>query len=241
MSVGLSLMSKAITGEVTAGTQQVRFPGVKFNVAEGLSNLDVSTLGTLALNVAQDIANVTQVVRTAYCVGSAITNPTMMLNVLGDLANTALGVAQDIANRVLSLVKNQITQAMSQINGTITGLLNNVTGFLNAVTGLLDTIKSVTLNLSLLASADFDDWMSQEECEFMFAMMGACLLSKVLGNKLQDFTNEVTSKITNIGTSLNGALSESLGNMNNISGFIEKEKFMMEKANKQIKGVYNLI
>lgn len=170
MSGTLSLISKSITAENSAGIQQFKFPGLDFNIAEGMS-ASPKTLGPMAIDISQQISGVTQIARTAYCIGKAITNPDMMLNVLEDIANTALSVAQDIANRIIDLVKNQILQALSQIKGTIASLLKVVDGFINALKNLLNSIKSIIVNIKSLASEDFDNWMSKEECEFMFAMM----------------------------------------------------------------------
>ena len=75
----------------------------------------------------------------------------------------------------------------------------------------------------------------------MFAMMGACLLSKLLGNKLQEFEQKVSNKIINAGSDLNSAIADGLSDVSNISGFLEREKFMMEKASKQIDGLHRTI
>ena len=74
----------------------------------------------------------------------------------------------------------------------------------------------------------------------MFAMMGACLLSKLLGSKLQEFEQSVSNKIINTGSDFNQAVSDSLQSTNNISGFLEREQFMMQKAAKQLDGLHRM-
>lgn len=83
--------------------------------------------------------------------------------------------------------------------------------------------------------------MSDEECEYMFATMAACMLNKFLGPKLKEFENKISGKITEAGDKLNSAISEGLADVNTVSSYLEREQFMMEKATKQLNGINSLI
>ena len=67
------------------------------------------------------------------------------------------------------------------------------------------------------------------------------MLNKFLGNKLQSFEQKISGKITEAGDKLNSAIASELTDVNSLSSYLEREKFMMEKAAKQINGIDNLI
>ena len=224
-----------------------RIPGMP--MPEGFDTSDpISSLGELAANVAVSALDLTQAIRTVYCATELISNPMMLLNTVELMAKGATGIALDMAQRMAKLVHSQLTQALSQINGSFMSLTNNALGyidglrtFLTSAQKLLQAIGNFVDTIIFGAENEYDDFCKQEDCEFMFAMMAACLLSKLVGNKLQEFEQKVTSKITNTGSSINQALAESLRDVNNISGYLEREKFMMEKAAKQMDGLHRMI
>lgn len=246
MSNLLSSASKLISG---GNSSSEKFPGIKQpSIAENGETNEWVSLGTIAANIAITASGITQAVRTVYCAGVALTNPMMLLDTVGLMAKGAGSIALDMAERMVTLVKNQITQALSQINGVFGALTQNalgyiegLRGFLGSVKRLLDTFNNFIDNLRAGANLEYDEFCSKEDCEFMFAMMGACLLSKLLGNKLQEFEQKVSNKIINAGSDLNSAIADGLSDVSNISGFLEREKFMMEKASKQIDGLHRTI
>lgn len=245
-------MSKTLnklTELITASSKEqpgFKLPGI-FMGSEGETD-PVSSLGVLALNIAVSAANLTQAARTIYCAGQLITNPMMLLDTVGLMAAGASSIMLDMADRMVKLVKNQLTQALSQITGTFTSLGKNVLEYIDAFRNFLKSIETLCTaiatfidNLRAGAEMEYDEFCSKEDCEFMFAMMAACLLSKLVGNKLQEFEMKVSTKINNKGAELNEALAESMSEIGNISGYLEREKFMMEKASKQIDGLHRLI
>jgi hypothetical protein len=170
-----------------------------------------------------------------------LANPEMLLGVLDNLANNMLAAATDMATRLASQVKGQITMALSQISGSITGLVNNALGFLGSIVEVAKAIENLFDDAIKLGEVDFEGFMSEEECQYMFATMAACMLNKFLGNKLQAFEQKISGKITEAGSELNSAIANELKDVNSLSSYLEREKFMMEKAAKQINGVDNLI
>lgn len=215
---------------------------------DGAESNPYVSLGTLALNVAVSAANLTQAARTVYCVGQLITNPLMLLDTMGLMAAGATSIMLDMAERMVTLVKNQLLQGLSQITGTFTTLgktaleyIDGLRTFLQSIANLATAIGTFIDNLNFSAKVEYDEFCSKEDCEFMFAMMAACLLSKLMGNKLQEFERKVSEKINNTGAELNDALAESLSEVSNVSGYLEREKFMMEKASKQLDGLHRLV
>lgn len=228
------------------GNNVPRIPGIPQQEGSSETN-PYETLGQMAANIAINAMDLTQAARTAYCTKELLTNPAMMLNSVELMAKTASSIALDMAERMTHLVSSQITQALSQINGTFISLTTNALGFVNGLRTFLDSVKKLLQvignfidNLKIDANAEYDDFCKKEDCEFMFAMMGACLLGRLLGNKLQEFEQNVSNKIINAGSDFNQAVADSLYTANNISGFLEREQFMMQKAAKQLDGLHRM-
>ena len=228
------------------GNNVPRIPGIPQQEGSSETN-PYETLGQMAANIATNAMDLTQVARTAYCTKELLTNPAMMLNSVELMAKTASSIALDMAERMTHLVSSQLTQALSQINGTFISLTTNALGFVGGLRTFLDSVKKLLQvignfidNLKIGANAEYDDFCKKEDCEFMFAMMGACLLGRLLGNKLQEFEQNVSNKIINAGSDFNQAVADSLYTANNISGFLEREQFMMQKAAKQLDGLHRM-
>lgn len=238
MSSIFSALTNAITGQ-GKGFFDIKIPN--FSLTGGVETDNVQSLGQLAASVTESAQNLIQVGKMAYCAGMMLANPEMLLGVLDNLANNMLAAATDMATRLASQVKGQLTMALSQISGSITGLVNNALGFLGSIVEVAKAIENLFDDAIKLGEVDFEGFMSEEECQYMFATMAACMLNKFLGNKLQAFEQKISGKITEAGSELNSAIANELKDVNSLSSYMEREKFMMEKAAKQINGVDNLI
>lgn len=238
MASPLSALTRSITGG-GKGFIDIKVPSFGGDFSLGTSS--VGSLGELASSITSSAGNLIKGANMLYCAGQMLTNPGMLLNVLDMVGNNILAAATDMADRLASLCKGQIEQALSQITGTIEGLVKNALGFLGSIGDLANSVIDLIDSLSNIGKGDFDIFMSKEDCEFMFASLAACMLNKMLGSKLQKLEQKIAGKITQVGTSLNSAIADSLSDVNTMSSYLERERFMMEKATKQIKGVENLL
>lgn len=238
MASPLSALTNVVTGK-GKGFFDLKIPG--FSISKGFESDSVQSLGQLALSVTDSAQELIQVGKMAYCAGKALANPGMVLNVLDTLANNLLSAATEMATRLADLALGQINQALSQVTGSITGLIKNALGFLGALIDVIEAIKNLFDDAWNIGSLDFEMFMSEEDCEYMFATMAACMLNKFLGNKLQSFEQKIAGKITEAGQELNSAIAENLADVNTLSSYMERERFMMEKATKQINGLDNML
>lgn len=235
-------MFSALTNQVSGGGKgffDIKLPG--FSIAKGVETSSVSSLGQIATSFASSVQNLIQGANMLYCVGRAITNPKMLLNTLDVLGGNILAAATEIASRLASQVRGQLNAALGQITGSIDGLIRNSLGFLGSIIDLCDALKNFIQNVFSLGDSDYKLGLSDEECEYMFATMAACMLNKFLGNKLKSFEQKISGKIATTGTELNSAIAKELADVNSLSSYAEREKFMMEKATKQINGLNTLI
>lgn len=198
-----------------------------------------------ASDIATDVADVagdlTQMAKMAYCIGQAITNPSMMLGILDQIGGMLFATAFDIADRILSAMKGQIDQMLSQITGTALNVIKTAFGFLNAVVDFGEAIANLIDTIANLSFGNLDFKVSQEECEFMFAAIAACMLNQLFGSKLKEFENEVIGKINEVGSDINGKITESLASTNATANFVQQQTFMMNKATAQINGINSII
>lgn len=236
----LKLLGSLVSDSSSASSLfNVKIPA--FSLSQGFEYTGAKSLGGLVNSVVSSAQNLLQGAKLAYCVGKMITDPSMMLGVLDTLGNNILAAATEIAGRLANLVKGQIDQALAQISGTITGFVNNVLGFLGSIVDLAKAIANLYDSIMNIGFKDWEDFMSEEDCEYIFAALAACMLNKFLGNKLQELERKLSDKIISAGTSLNSAIAENLADVNSVSSYVERERFMMEKATKQINGINNLI
>ena len=201
----------------------------------------VGTASSFATDAADALGDITQLAKMAYCIGQAFTNPGMVLGVLDNLANNLMGVALDMADRILASMQGQINQAIGQITGTAINAINAAFGFLNAVVDFAETTINLLESIAKLGSGNLEFKVSQEECEFMFAAMAGCMLNQLLGDKLRNFENKITGKITEIGSDINGKIADELASTNAVSNYVSHQSFLMNKATTQINGINNLI
>lgn len=221
------------------GFLNVKLP--TFSLSSGFSTAQFTSLGGIVGSVIDSAQSLMQGARLAYCAGVMLTNPGMMLGVLSILGNNVIAAATEMASRLASLVKGQITQALSQISGAIQGLVGNIFGFLGSIVDLYKSIVDLVDAISNIGFGNWGDFMAEEDCEYIFAAIAACMLNKFLGSKLQDLERKISSKIIETGSSLNSAIADGLADVNSVSSYLERETFMMEKATKQINGITNLI
>lgn len=247
MSKTLTAVGNAINGQSKINSSN-KHVGIKNPTDGATASNPYLSLGEIAANVAISAAGLMQAARTVYCTGKLINDPMMLLDTVGLMAKVGAGIALDMAERMAKLVKNQITQALSQINGAFNSLTSNIVGYIDGIRSFLGSIKNLMAAFGIFldtikhgATVEYEEFCTKEDCEFMFAMMAACLLSKLLGNKLQEFEMKVSSKINNTGAKFNEALAEGINEITTFSGFLEREKFMLEKASKQIDGLHRLV
>lgn len=194
------------------------------------------TIMDKAMNVIASSEKLSQMANMAYCVGRAITNPTMLLNSLSMVGNNILAATLQMAERIVNVAYAQICEALGQFTSAITNLLNSALNFINSMIGVLDAILGLFKKIDAREAASHQISMSDEDCEYMFASMAACMLNKLLGSKLRKLEEKITNKITDTGQKLNSAIAEELADVNSMSANIDRQTAMMKKAERQIKG-----
>lgn len=235
MPSSLSVLTNSLTGgSAGKGLFNLSIPSVTLDNIVSIEKDQVSSLSQLYSSVVESVQNLNQLAHTAYCIGMVITDPSMLLNVLNQIAGSVAAVAYDMAQRIATLIENQILGAFGQIAGTILHVVSSVLNFLQALLNIYNAIKKIIENLSKMSLDNLDDFMSKEQCEMMLAMMGACLLNKLFGDKLNEFENKVTKAITETGTKINDAISKELTDVNNMASYLDHEAFMMNKATEQL-------
>lgn len=208
------------------------------NIAERLrltqEPAGIGGVGTLLSDMSHYIGNLNQLVHTAYCIGQAITNPMMLLNVLDQIGGNLMATAVDMASKVVNCISGQITGMFNTIAGTVLNVLNSVLSFLNSIENLVDALLQVFNRLRQGGLTSFYKFMSQEDCEFMLAQMAMCMMNKLFGDKLTKLENKVTNAITEKGQKLNQALTNQLADTNSMANFVRHESFMVDKATAQL-------
>lgn len=195
---------------------------------------DVTSLGELTSSLADTIGNLNQIAHMAYCLGEVITHPSSMLKILDNITNMLLAVALEMAERLASVLEGQILGMLGTTLGTAINLINSILDFMTAVLRLYETLKNAWENIKKRSLGNLKDFMSNEDCEWMFSYIAACLFNKLFGDKLAEFERKVTSKITEKGQSINRALSNELADVNTLGNYINHETSMINKANQQL-------
>lgn len=204
MSNPLSTISNNISRS-SSSSIPINLPGINMEVTGNIFALCPECereFKKLADKINKTTEKVTGYINQAYCMGMVLTDPSMLLNAVGTMAGMATAIAKNLATRMADLIKNQITQAVTTITGAINGALDNVKGYIDAVSSFLKTaentleaLRNFKVNLSIQAKQDLDDFATQEDCEYAFAMIAACLVNKLIGDKLVKLEKDITDKI----------------------------------------------
>lgn len=195
---------------------------------------EVTSLGELTESLADTIGNLNQISHMVYCIGEVIKDPSMLLDILDDITNNLIAVAVDMAQRLASVVQGQILGVLGNVVGTAINLVTSVLDFLTSVVKVYESLLQIWDNLKNRSMGNWDDFMSKKECEHMFAYMASCMINKMFGDKLAKFEQNITSKITEAGQSLNSSIASELADVNSLSNYVRHESFMMNKANEQL-------
>lgn len=235
MSNSLRILSKSLKGLTNeGGLFNFNIPSLSIKGVTLVEGSSVSSLSELSEGITKAVGDLNQLVHSAYCIGQAITNPQMLLNVIDQVAGNLMATAIDMAERVLSVLEGQIEGLFSKVAGTILNVVTSVLGFLQSILGLYEAFKNIYDNLKKLSIQSLKDFMSKEDCEFMLAMMAQCFLNKLLGNKLEKIESKITNKIRETGQSLNQTLTDELTDVNDMANFVHHESFMANKSIAQL-------
>lgn len=236
MPDAISLLAKQMGagGSKSEGLFNINFPKVTLDNFLSIETPEETSVSGLLSSVVESVQNLNQLAHMAYCVAYFISNPQAMLDVLGMIAANALAVAVDMAERITSVLEGQIIGAISQVGGTILNIVNSVLNFLDALVDIYTALKKGIENLSNIAIDSWNDFMTKEQCEMMLAFIGACLLNKLFGSKLDEFERKITNKITETGAKINDAIAEELTDVNNVANYINHESFLMNKATEHL-------
>lgn len=199
-----------------------------------LEQLADMSLGSLANDIAGSAGRLNQLVHTAYCIGQALTNPAMLLNILDQIAGNLVATAVDMAGRIFTCIEGQIKGAIGKVTNAISNIINSVLDFLNAIENLLRQIEQILENLLKMGEETWYKFLSQEDCEFLLSMIAQCLLNKLFGSELESFERKVTNKVNQVGWNTNQAITDELASTKNLTNFLNKETFMVNKAAEQL-------
>lgn len=196
----------------------------------------VESLVEKAKNVVAGSEKLSLIANMSYCVGRAITNPSMLLNSLSMIGNNIFAATLQMAERIVSVAYGQITQALGQFTSLINNLLDSALNFINSMVKVLDAVRNLFDRVNIVSAKKYEEYMSDEDCEYMFASMAACMLNKLLGSKLRKLEEKITNKIVDTGEKLNSALADELADVNSMSAHIDRQTMMMKKAEAQVRG-----
>ena len=209
-----SSLLRSITGK-GSGFLDLKIPG--FSISGLFETSSVGSLGEMATSLVSSAQNLIQVGKLAYCVGKMIANPAMMLGVLDGLANNVLAAAAQIGSRLSSLLRGQINLAIGQVVGSINNLIGSAFSFLGSIADLIKALKNFIITIYELGDSDFELFMGEEDCEYIFATIAACMMNKFLGNKLQNLEDKISGEIIKTGDELNSHIADQLSDVNSVS------------------------
>ena len=233
----LSSLTNKLTGSDNGGKGlfNLSIPGCSLGgLIPVTKETEVHSLGDLLESVTDTIGNLNTIAHMAYCLGE-VANEKSMLRILDNITNSILAVAYEMAMRIASVMGAQILGMFGTVAGTILNLVNAIFDFLTSVVKLYETLMAIWDNIRHRALGNWDDFMSQSDCEYMFASIAACIINKLFGDKLRKFEMEVTQKITETGQKWNSAIASELADTNNLANFVRHESFMVNKANDQLR------
>jgi hypothetical protein len=115
----------------------------------------------------------------------------------------------------------------------ISALQNLVASVLLIFDAIVDFIK----NLSDYADLTFDLQLEKEAYVQFYSSIAACLLNKLLGPYINEFSRKLVGKINEFGNNFNDMLYEGLQDVEVFSSYAKQEAFLLKKASIQMQGL----
>lgn len=156
---------------------------------------------------------------------------------LGSMAMGTASVIMAITDQILDAVAIQLGNAVQQVVGTITAIVDALVNVWTSIELLIDAISDLWDSISFDIDFDIDFELSEKNCKDMYAAIAGCLLNKYLGPYLDEFKEKALNAINKAGNAFNDMLYEELSDARTFAAYAEQEAFLLEKAKIQIKGL----
>jgi len=200
----------------------------------------VSSVGRFfnAANAKAD--RLTTIAKGALCLPAIITSlPNLGKNLIGNTKANLSVILTGATSIVSDLITNAINTSISQLTGSITGVINTAQGLVASVAGVKLQAEEFVKGLKGKAT-DIKDFTSKKEnCNFAAASLLNCITSQALSNvttkgavdiskglkSVNSFTNEISESIT----SKDGAIDRTI---NKAAGEVDRATRTISAANR---------
>lgn len=227
MSLSSGLLG-VVTGNSTSGISIPSFSNFSFGSER------VYTSDQLVDSLTESADNILNAAKLVKCLYILFTDSNVATNAIGMIMASAMGVATQVASRIMSAFSNQINRLTMGVGRRVSSLLSNSFKLLVGILSIGYQIWDFIENIRKLSS-DFSAWLGDvKDCEYMFAMIARCLLNKTLGNKITTMQNNIVKKINTYGDKINQKLEEEMQDVDTINDFLSKEVLLLNKAHKQL-------
>lgn len=172
----------------------------------------------------------------AYCAYTLATSK-QGLDFLDQMVQGAAGVIADIADQIIDAVAHQVAMAARQIVGTVLNIVDAFQNLISSVMLLADITKDMIKSWTDWSNIRIDLDIDEENCKDIYAAIAGCMLNKLLGPYIEEFTSKIVGKINEVGNNFNDVLYENLQDANVMASFARQESFLLNKASLQIRGL----
>ena len=242
----ISFTSKFTSGPNFGSMTSFKIPGS--NITEMLLGDDGDDLEISSLS---DVKNIISDVGGTIMTGANIINCAFTMhsvdgwsNFLGSLAMGVTGVIASIADEIWNAIAVQLNMAVQQIINTLFNIVTAIHNLIKSGLLIVQAIKNLFSGdgfSDLWKKLSWPDFIAKENCADMFAAIAGCFLNKFLGPYIDEFKEKATSKINELGKSMNDLIYDELADANLYAAYANREAFLLEKMSIQINGYNNLL
>lgn len=218
------------SSEDSTQVNELNYSKTTLKAVQGEEGFPLQTVVDLADDIAGIVGKFNKGFQQKYCMLKL--NALTYLQMLDELAGNIVGVAIDVANRIVNCVGSSIVGAINRVMGSIFGILDAIQNFIDAVDILLNKLDQIIKDLIRKGIEAFRKFLQQDDCEYVLAEMSQCAVSKLIGsNKLEEKANKLINKMYQTEDSINEVIVKEIANdTSSLSNYIEKQSFMANKA-----------
>lgn len=188
-----------------------------------------NTTGGILTGINNKFDSITGIAKGILCLPQLFTSG--QGGIMSALQRQAAGVVYGMSQLVTSIV----TRTLNQLVGKLGKELAVLNAFLQDIRQSITLIKTFITSLDDKAKSTFDFLKDQENCKFVAAELGRCIIGQVTGAVTKKLAKDLTGGTKDIGTEVNKISKSLFAPDKSIEQYVKRSNYFISKSAAQFK------